>query len=136
MSHWMKLTLDWILLACAASCAIWKIVFEQYGGYAAIDTKDDTLMNEDDASAQDWSIVARYYIPTDAHIVRGCMVAAGVPAVVVDDNLVQTDSLLTAAVGGVRVLVPENCLQQAQEVIEAFNRGDFALKDGEDPGES
>jgi hypothetical protein len=134
MSHWMKHTLEWMLLAGAASCALWKIVHEQYGGFATIDTEDDTLMNDEDASAQDWAIVARYYIPTDAHIVRGCLVAAGVPAVVVDDNLVQTDSLLTAAVGGVRVLVPENCLQQAQEVIDAFNRGDFALKDGDDVG--
>lgn len=93
-------------------------------------------MNGKDAASGDLVIAARYYIPTDAHIVRGCLVAAGIPAVVVDDNLVQTNSLLTAAVGGVRVLVPETYLQHANEVIEAFNRGDFALKDDEDVGDS
>lgn len=93
-------------------------------------------MSEEDTSARDLFIAARYYIPTDAHIVRGCLVAAGVPAVVADDNLVQTNSLLTAAVGGVSILVPESYLQQAHEIIEAFNRGDFQLADDEDIGES
>jgi hypothetical protein len=132
----MKHTLDWMLFACAASCAIWKIMHDQYGDYPVIDTKDDPAMSEQDTSARDLVIVARYYVPTDAHIVRGCLAAAGVPAVVVDDNLVQTNSLLTAAVGGVRVLVPESYLQQASEIIAAFNRGDYALKDDEDVGES
>ncbi|MGZ3241792.1 MAG: putative signal transducing protein, partial [Burkholderiaceae bacterium] len=102
----------------------------------ATDTKDKPAMSEQDTSARDLFVVAKYYIPTDAHIVRGCLVAAGVPAAIVDDNLVQTNSLLTAAVGGVRILVPESYLQQAREIIEAFNRGDFQLKDDEDVGES
>jgi hypothetical protein len=44
--------------------------------------------------------------------------------------------LLTAAVGGVRVMVPESYLQQAKEIIAAFNRGDFQLRDDEDVGEA
>jgi hypothetical protein len=132
----MKHTFDLLLVACAVTCAIWKIMHDQYGGHSVIETKDDPAMSEQDTSARDLVIAARYYVPTDAHIVRGCLAAAGVPAVVVDDNLVQTNSLLTAAVGGVRVLVPESYLQQAGEVIAAFNRGDFTLKDDEDVGES
>lgn len=93
-------------------------------------------MSEHHTEARDLLIVARYYIPTDAYIVLGCLVAAGVPAVVADDNLVQTNSLLTAAVGGVSILVPESYLQQARDIIEAFNRGDFQLKDNEDVGEA
>jgi hypothetical protein len=91
-------------------------------------------MSENDTSARDLFIVAKYYIPTDAHIVRGCLVAAGIPAVVADDNLVQTNSLWTAAIGGVSILVPEEYLQQAKEIIDAFNRGDFQLKDDDDTG--
>ncbi len=78
--------------------------------------------------------VATYYVPTDAHIVTGCLVAAGIPAVVADDNLVQTDSLLTPALGGVRILAPEAYLERAKEVIDAFNRGDYALDENADVG--
>jgi hypothetical protein len=66
--------------------------------------------------------------------VTGCLVAAGIPAVVADDNLVQTDSLLTPALGGVRILAPEAYLERAKEVIDAFNRGDYALDENADVG--
>ena len=86
-------------------------------------------------SSRDLFTVATYYLPTDAHIVRGCLVAAGIPAVIADDQLVQTDSLLTPAMGGVRILAPASYLQQAKEVIDAFNRGEFQLDENADVGE-
>ena len=94
-------------------------------------------MNDDETtSSRDLFTVATYYIPTDAHIVQGCLVAAGIPAVVADDNLVQTDSLLTPALGGVRILAPQSYMQQAQEVIAAFNRGEYQLDENADVGEA
>ncbi|HEY0665012.1 MAG TPA: DUF2007 domain-containing protein [Gallionella sp.] len=77
----------------------------------------------------DFEVVARFLNPTDAHIVCSCLEAAGVPAIVADANLVQTNSLWAIAIGGVRILVPATRLGEAKEVIEAFNRGDFALSD-------
>jgi hypothetical protein len=74
--------------------------------------------------------VARYLIPLEANLVQGCLVASGIPAVLADAHLVQTDLLLAPALGGVRILVPEDHLQQAQAVLEAFARGEFEL--GED----
>lgn len=88
------------------------------------------------ATCQDLFTVAKYFVPTDAHIVQGCLIAAGVPAVVADANLVQTHSLLTPALGGVRILVPQDYVQQAHAVIEAFNRGEYQLDDDVDVGES
>lgn len=94
-------------------------------------------MNDDETtSSRDLFTVATYYIPTDAHIVQGCLVAAGIPAVVADDNFVQTDSLLTPALGGVRILAPQSYMQQAQEVIAAFNRGEYQLDENADVGEA
>lgn len=90
---------------------------------------------EQTSSAGEFLTVAKYAIPTEAHIVQECLVAAGVPAVVIDANLVQTNSLLTIAVGGVRVMVPANCMARALEVIEAFNRGEYQLDDDFDVGE-
>jgi len=77
----------------------------------------------------DFETVARFLNPTDAHVVCSCLGAAGVPAMVADANLVQTNALWTVAVGGVRVLVPASRVVEAKQVIEAFGRGDFALRD-------
>ena len=78
--------------------------------------------------------VARYLIPLEANLVQGCLVASGIPAVLADANLVETDLLLAPALGGVRILVPADHLQQAQAVLEAFARGEFALGDDADVG--
>ena len=83
----------------------------------------------DTSTGRDLFTVATYYLPTDAHIVKGCLVAAGIPAVVADDNLVQVNSLWTPALGGVRILVPGEYVREAHDVIAAFNRGEFRLGD-------
>jgi hypothetical protein len=80
--------------------------------------------------------VARYLIPMEASLVQGCLVASGIPAVLADAHLVQTDLLLAPALGGVRILVPEEHLVQAQAVLEAFQRGEFALDEDADVGGS
>jgi hypothetical protein len=97
----------------------------QTAGFASIAGGLET----EEPSARDLFTVAAYYEPTFARIVQGCLVAAGIPAVVADDNLVQTNLLWTAAIGGVRILVPQQYIVEAHSVIAAFDRGDFALKD-------
>jgi hypothetical protein len=76
--------------------------------------------------------VARYLIPMEASLVQGCLVASGIPAVLADAHLVQTDLLLAPALGGVRILVPQEHLQQAKAVLDAFQRGEFALDEDAD----
>jgi hypothetical protein len=78
--------------------------------------------------------VARYLIPMQANLVQGCLVASGVPAVLADNHLMQTDLLLAPALGGVRILVPEEYLVQAEAVLAAFERGEFALGEDADVG--
>ena len=77
----------------------------------------------------DFETVARFLNPTDAHITCAYLEAAGVPAFVADANIVQMNSLFAIALGGVRVLVPASRVAEAKDVIQAFNRGDFALPD-------
>lgn len=76
---------------------------------------------------RDLFVVAKYFTPTDAYLVQGCLVAAGIPAVVADANHVQADLLIAPALGGVRILVPASYLLSAAETLAAFERGDFAL---------
>jgi hypothetical protein len=84
---------------------------------------------------RDLFVIAKYMVPTDAWLAQGCLVASGIPAVVADANHAQADMLIIAAMGGVRVLVPEAYLQQAQEVLDAFQRGDYALGEDADVGD-
>jgi len=95
---------------------------------------DDDLAASD-IYAGDFVSVASYFNPTEAHVLRACLQAADVPAVVADAGLVQANLLLTVALGGVRVLVPEGFVAQARDIIDAFNRGDLELKDDTDVGE-
>lgn len=78
--------------------------------------------------------VARYLIPMQASLVQGCLVASGIPAVLADVHLMQTDLLLAPALGGVRILAPRDYLDQAQAVLAAFERGEFALDEDTDVG--
>jgi hypothetical protein len=81
----------------------------------------------DELPARDLVEVARYLVPMEARLAQGCLVASGIPAVLADDQLVQTDLLLAPALGGVRILAPVDRAAEAQAVLEAYGRGEFAL---------
>ena len=76
---------------------------------------------------RDLFVIAKYLVPLEAALAQGCLVAAGIPAVLADAHLMQTDLLLAPALGGVRILVPLEHLQQADAVLEGLARGDYAL---------
>ena len=84
---------------------------------------------------RDLYVVARYMIPVDATLAQGCLEASGIPAMLADAHLMQTDLLLAPALGGVRLLVPVEHVQAAHEVLLALARGDFALDEDAPDGE-
>jgi hypothetical protein len=84
---------------------------------------------------RDLFVVAKCLVPTDAYVLQGCLVAGGVPAVVADANHVQADLLIAPALGGVRILAPAEYLQQAEEILAAYERGDYQLDENTDVGE-
>jgi hypothetical protein len=67
-------------------------------------------------------------------MLKGCLESNGVSAVVADANMVQANELLTTAVGGVRVLVPESHFERAQQILKAFEAGEYQLDDDYDVG--
>jgi hypothetical protein len=81
----------------------------------------------------DLTIVARNLSATEAQLLCACLLASGVPAETADTQLVQTNALLTIAVGGASVRVPANFVAEARAVIAAFERGDFALDENFNP---
>lgn len=91
-------------------------------------THRNRTVNPSHASSTDaLVVVAQRFTPTEAHILRGCLEAAGIPATVSDANLVQADNWLTTAIGGVRVNVPQAFLAQARTVIDALEAGQLDL---------
>lgn len=81
--------------------------------------------------AGDFEIIARFFLPTDAYILRSCLEAAGIPVLVTDDQLAQVHSLLAIALGGARVMVPASNVADAKEILNAFNNGSLALDEDE-----
>ena len=90
---------------------------------------DDALL-----PGRDLFEVARYLVPMEARLAQGCLEASGVPAVLADEQLLQANQLLAPALGGVRILVPQAFLEQAEAVLEALRRGEFALGEDADVG--
>lgn len=82
----------------------------------------------------DLYVVAARPLATDAAMLQGCLVAAGVPAVLSDANMVQAYAGAVTGLGGVRIMVAQRYLAQAVEVLAAYDRGDFALDEYADVG--
>ncbi len=64
-----------------------------------------------------WSVVARFTSVGEAESARSALDAAGIDARVGDENMVAVDWLMSQAVGGVKVLVPDEKLAEAAEVL-------------------
>lgn len=71
--------------------------------------------------------VARVFDTLEAEMLRGCLEAEGIPATLSDVQTVQTDTLLTVAMGGVRIRVPAPFADAARQTIDAFERGALAI---------
>jgi hypothetical protein len=80
----------------------------------------------------DMVTVARRFNSLEAELLRGRLVADGIPATLGDAHTVQTDTLLTAALGGVRIRVPASFEEQARRTISDIEAGAFMLDEGED----
>ena len=87
-------------------------------------------------SPGDMVTIARRFNPLEAELLRGRLAADGIPAVLGDSHTVQTDTLLTAALGGVRIRVPTAYERQALRAIADIDRGAFALDESSDVGEA
>jgi hypothetical protein len=66
-----------------------------------------------------------------AQALRGRLEAEGVPAQLGDGHTNQTDPLLGPAMGGIRIRVPLELAAEARGIVSDFQRGKFALEDGE-----
>jgi hypothetical protein len=89
---------------------------------------------DQDAYLGDMTVVARLSGVDEALTLKGCLVAAGIPASVGDQNLMMQGGAWLGGVGsGVRVLVPQALLARANEVIAQYRSGAFEIEGDPDP---
>jgi Putative prokaryotic signal transducing protein len=71
--------------------------------------------------------VTRVFNSLEAEMLRGCLEAEDIPVALGDVQTVQTDTLLTVALGGIRVMVPAPFADAARQTVAAFERGALAI---------
>ncbi len=91
-------------------------------GHAASGTEADA-----EPPHADLVTVTRVFNSLEAEMLRGCLQAEGIPATLGDVQTIQTDTLLTVALGGIRVMVPTPFADAAHATVAAFERGDLAI---------
>jgi hypothetical protein len=135
VTHFNEMSDEELIIRCS-SCSLTEIAqqianteLEERG---LVLPKTTTLNGSEISQNVDFTTVAQSFSPTDAYLIAGFLEAEGIPTIVADANFVQANSLLSIAVGGVRIQVPINFVTEAQKVIEAWERGDFALKDDDE----
>jgi hypothetical protein len=92
-------------------------------------------ISTEDQYQGDLEIVAKYLTAIEANILCSCLLSFGIRAEAGDVNLVQTDSLLTIAVGGACVRVPMTQVADAKEIMAARDRGELEIDESFDPNE-
>ena len=76
-------------------------------------------------------VIATYSDATKAYIARGLLESEGIDASLRDEHLITANWMLSNAVGGVRLAVPQTQLERARRVLLQAARGELAL-DSED----
>ena len=94
-------------------------------------TASTTCADVDPPYPGDLVTVARRFNSLEAELLRGRLAADGIPATLGDAHTVQTDTLLTSALGGVRIRVPTSFEAQALRTIADLEAGSLALGDDE-----
>lgn len=64
-----------------------------------------------------WTTVDRYFHPTEAHIAAGKLASEGIPVFLLGINHASANWLLSNALGGIRLQVPEDCAEDARRLL-------------------
>ncbi|OGP60309.1 MAG: hypothetical protein A2V67_07005 [Deltaproteobacteria bacterium RBG_13_61_14] len=69
--------------------------------------------------SETWATIATFFRPIDAHLACSHLEAAGIEALILDENTASINPFYSIAIGGCRVQVREKELTRAQEVLGA-----------------
>ena len=95
--------------------------------FPALARADTGSQADEEEPHGDFVTVTRVFNSLEAEMLRGCLEAEGIPVTLGDAQTIQTDTLLTVALGGIRVMVPATFADAARQTVEAFERGELAI---------
>ncbi len=78
--------------------------------------------------------VARSLVASQIEVLRARLEGDGIPSFVADEGMNRMVSLYSVALGGIRLLVPEQFAAEARQIISLVKSGQLALRDGDDLG--
>ena len=76
--------------------------------------------------------VARSLDTSQLQVLRARLDAEGIPSFVADEGMNQMISLYSVALGGMRLMVPEEFAADARQIIGLVKSGRFAFREGDD----
>ena len=83
---------------------------------------EDNNADEDDdeeIEAEELVVIATFDHPEQAHLHRARLAAEGIPAFLFDEYMMTNNRLLSSALGGVRLAVPESAAETALSILAA-----------------
>jgi hypothetical protein len=86
----------------------------------------------DHDSSEPMVTIAQCSLAAQAHAMRVHLEAAGIPVFLADELTVAMDWLLSNAIGGVKVQVPERYAERAQAILAGFARPSDSERDDAD----
>ena len=72
---------------------------------------------QDGSQDSNWTTVDRFFHPTDAHIAAGKLESEGIPVFLLGINHASANWLLSNALGGIRLQVPANQVDDARQLL-------------------
>ena len=82
----------------------------------------------------EWVLVDKVQGQLQAEILRGLLEAQGIMVWMNQQGAAHAYALAVGTLGAVELLVPSSELEQAQQILEAYYRGDFENIELEEPG--
>lgn len=79
----------------------------------------------------DFVTVASYTDAIQAHLARGRLEAEGIDAQIADEHYVSANWMMSNALGGVKLRVPERMAVRAAEILRGLEAGEFALPEAD-----
>jgi hypothetical protein len=80
-------------------------------------------------SSPKWVIVTKVSGELQGELLRGLLQAQGIEVNLVQEGAARAIGITAGPLGEVEIMVPESQLQEAQDVIRRFRRGDFGKPD-------
>lgn len=92
----------------------------------------DDILAEMEDEPEHMITIAQCNLPAEAYAMRVHLEAAGIPVFLADELTVAMDWLLSNAIGGVKVQVPEHYAERATQLLVGFGRSAASDRETDD----